>query len=101
MDSGVAVVIGMVVLAVVAVVAIVLRGQMSGDAEGFGLRFKLGAGRRQDERPGAGQAIIDGSETTDGGAEAIGPGGALIKKTRAKRDLSARADGSGSADPKA
>ena len=91
MDNGLVVLVVVGALAVVGLAAIVLRGRMTGDAQVFGLKLKLGAGRDPSDRPGPGQATIEGSTSTEGSASAIGPGGALIKDTTAKGDLTARA----------
>jgi hypothetical protein len=90
MVVAIVVVVGLVLLALL---ALVVRGAMSGSAElPFGIKFKVKAkGRPADTPPAPGSASIEGSKSGRD-ATAIGPGGARIKKVRARRDLTARAE---------
>ncbi len=72
--------------------ALLLRGQMEGEAKVGPAKLKFKTKRRPTPSPGTGTATILGSVAERGDATAIGPGGARIEATRAGGSLLARGD---------
>jgi len=95
-NQVVVVVIVAACLVFVALGALLLRAQMSGEAKFLGLRLKLSA-KRQAE-PQSGSAVIEDSKSTHGGASAIAPQRARISRTEVHGDIVSRVEGSD--DPK-
>ncbi|MFI1443210.1 hypothetical protein [Streptomyces fructofermentans] len=90
MDNTDIAVVAVVVVAIslVAVVTVLLRGRMAGEARALGARLRLSA--RRDSPPETGNAVIKDSSSKVGGATAEGPNNARISGTKVRKDLIAR-----------
>jgi len=92
MGSGDVRVVAVVVVALilVAILALVLRGRMTGDARLPGMRLRLST--RRDPPRKSGTAVIEDSTSRKGGATAVAPGKARISRTKVEGDLAARVE---------